>query len=468
MIGVALAATASAFATTQPRRALAAPPRRRAGARVFTATSPEPSPEPLDVRGGGGDVAAPARTIRGVPVSVLAVLAGAFLNLLGFTMAGPITPALAEHFQLPVGSKVGALTSAYPMGMLVGLLVWPQISDREGWRKKIIVGSLFGVGVGLFLQALALHLKAPYWVFLGLRVLSGLSAGASPVSKAYLADAATDEQLPRWLAWREASSTLAFIVGPLFGGLLFFSSSSLATVVGVTSAGSLLAAAITAAFVEEPKASLSPASPPPKLLDAGKMPTSCPLGRNLAAAVATICAMSALENAGSACWDAFGAVLAQQRFGLDARGVGLMLTSGACISFAVSTTCFDRVRSRVGLVNTAVIGLALIAAGLGTVGAATGSLPKFVAAAALYQLGKPLYAPTVPTLLLQCVPPSKRGLAMGVDSIVNTVARAAAPLLLGGLLKSRGAAAAFAVASTLVASAAGLALLRADRSAKRA
>jgi len=91
-----------------------------------------------------------------------------------------------------------------------------------------------------------------------------------------------------------------------------------------------------------------------------------------------------------------------------------------------------------------------------------------VAAAALYQLGKPLYAPTVPTLLLQCVPPSKRGLAMGVDSIVNTVARAAAPLLLGGLLKSRGAAAAFAVASTLVASAAGLALLRADRSAKRA
>ena len=74
-------------------------------------------------------------------MSVLAVLAGAFLNLLGFTMAGPITPALAEHFQLPVGSKVGALTSAYPMGMLVGLLVWPQISDREGWRKKIIVGS---------------------------------------------------------------------------------------------------------------------------------------------------------------------------------------------------------------------------------------------------------------------------------------------------------------------------------------
>ena len=312
-------AVATAWAlpgTPSHRRPLA--PRAAAAARVKRVARARQSPKLRAVAAGGGPAWA-----GGVPGSVVAVIAAAFLNLLGFTMTGPITPALAEHFQLPVGSKVGALTSAYPMGMLVGLLVWPQISDREGWRKKIIVGSLFGVGVGLFFQALALHLKAPYWVFLGLRVLSGLSAGASPVSKAYLADAATDEQLPRWLAWREASSTLAFIVGPLFGGLLFFSSSSLATVVGVTSAGSLLAAAITAAFVEEPKTSLSPASPPPKLLDAGKMPTSCPLGRNLAAAVATICAMSALENAGSACWDAFGAVLAQQRFGLDARGVGV-------------------------------------------------------------------------------------------------------------------------------------------------
>jgi len=49
---------------------------------------------------------------RGVPKSVLALLAAAFLNLLGFTMTGPITPALAEHFNLEVGAKVGMLTSA--------------------------------------------------------------------------------------------------------------------------------------------------------------------------------------------------------------------------------------------------------------------------------------------------------------------------------------------------------------------
>jgi hypothetical protein len=102
-----------------------------------------------------------------------------------------------------------------------------------------------------------------------------------------------------------------------------------------------------------------------------------------------------------------------------------------------------------------------MATGLGCVGLATNSLTSFALAAALYQLGKPLYAPIVPTLLLQCVPPNKRGLAMGIDAAVNTVARCVAPLALGALLRARGAGVAFGSASALVFGAAGLALLRA-------
>ena len=82
-------------------------------------------------------------------------------------------------------------------------------------------------------------------------------------------------------------------------------------------------------------------------------------------------------------------------------------------------------------------------------------------AAALYQRGKPLYAPTVPTLLLQCVPPDKRGLAMGIDAAVNTVARCVAPLALGALLRAKGEAVAVGGAAGLVLGAVGLALLRA-------
>ena len=451
-------AVATAWAlpgTPSHRRPLA--PRAAAAPRVKRVARARQSPKLRAVAAGGGPAWA-----GGVPGSVVAVIAAAFLNLLGFTMTGPITPDLAKHFGLPVGgsARVGMLTSAYPFGMLAGLAVWPRLSDKRGMRKPILVLSLGGVGLGLAAQSAALARNAPLWTFLSLRALSGACGGASPVAKAYLADAATGDQLPRWLAWREAAATFAFIVGPLFGGLLIHGTSSLASVVGVTAAFSLLAAGIVGVFVEEVGADKSVSErKTPKLLSTDS--TACPLGSSLVGAIATICAMSALENAGAACWDAFGAVLARNRFGLDARGVGVMLTSLACVSFGVSTTLFDRVRRRIGLVRTAVLGLCLVATGLGSVGLARNSLTSFGLAAALYQLGKPLYAPTVPTLLLQCVPPDKRGLAMGIDAAVNTVARCVAPLALGALLRAKGEAAAFGGASGLVLGAVGLALLRA-------
>ena len=98
----------------------------------------------------------------------------------------------------------------------------------------------------------------------------------------------------------------------------------------------LLAAGIVGVFVEEVGADKSVSErKTPKLLSTDS--TACPLGSSLVGAIATICAMSALENAGAACWDAFGAVLARNRFGLDARGVGVMLTSLACVSFGGAT-----------------------------------------------------------------------------------------------------------------------------------
>ena len=84
----------------------------------------------------------------------------------------------------------------------------------------------------------------------------------------------------------------------------------------------------------------------------------------------------------------------------------------------------------------------------------------FWAGAALYQLGTPLYAPTVPTMLLQCVPRHRRGSVMGLDEAINTVARVGAPLLFGQLYHTLGAAAAFGAAGSAVLFAAVIAVLR--------
>lgn len=426
---------------------------RSLAASAATDASPVPTPPP-----------------QRVPGSVLAILSAAFLNLLGFTMAGPITPVLGNHFDLSSGSKVGMLTSAYPAGMLLGLLVWPTVSDRTGMRKPVLVGSLAGVGFGLAAQAVCLELGWPLWAFLSLRAFSGAFAGASPVAKAFLADAAEGtDRLPRWLAWREASSTLAFIVGPTLGGLLYHATGSVSAVVGATSVGSLLAAAVVA-IKAKPTVVASPddddqiKDPRAKKLverqDAAIM-MSCPLGTKLIAAVATIVCVSTLENAGSSAWDAFGAVVAKQRFDLDPREIGALLTTGACLSFVVSTALFDTISRTIGIVRTAVLGLSLIASGLLGVATAQNSLVQFALAAALYQLGKPLYAPTLPSLLLKCVPPRRRGFAMGIDSIFNTLARAVSPIVLGAVLHhANGSFRCFAAASSFVFAAALLASLR--------
>ena len=226
-----------------PRRAVARSPLLAAvadgGASPLPAASAPPPPPP------------PAVSIR-ERNSVLAVLAAAFLNLLGFTMTIPITPALKRHFSLQVGASFGMLTSAYPLGMMVGLALWPQLSDRVG-RRPVISISLFGNFLGLALQGMALLKQWPLPALLALRVFTGSCSGSSPVAKAYLADVgAASGQLPRYVAWRDAASTLAYIVGPTLGGLLYSASgASLSAVVGTSAVGSLLAAVLVAVFVRE-------------------------------------------------------------------------------------------------------------------------------------------------------------------------------------------------------------------------
>jgi MFS family permease len=94
--------------------------------------------------------------------------------------------------------------------------------------------SLLGTGLGLAAQAYVIASKKSLWVFLLSRVITGSFAGSSPISKAYLADVSADN-LPRNLAWRDAASTLAFLVGPLLGGVFLGSTASLSFVIAISS-----------------------------------------------------------------------------------------------------------------------------------------------------------------------------------------------------------------------------------------
>lgn len=425
--------------------------------------------------------------------SVAAILASSFLNLLGFTMAGPITPALGKHFDLQVGASFGSLTSAYPFGMLFGLMVWPTLSDRIG-RKRIMTASLLGSGLGLVIQSMVIgnHWSLPY--FLAARALTGAFAGSSPVSKAYLADIGyKNGKLPRYLAWKDAAATMAFIVGPMMGGILFefrkfifkvattttTSTSSVATtplvdttgslafVIGVSAAASLCAAMLVAALVQDVKPQTQQPETTgsnakiehndPEQYDQEKL-IACPLGTRMWTGVASVCLVSFLFNIGDSTFHAFFSTLLRDGAGMSAGDIGLLYTLLACISFSVSTTSSGWMMKEWGPVWTCAAGLACVGTGLSALGAAawgpaTAIPPTFAvlsAAAAIYYCGVPLYGPAIPTMLLRCVPSHRRGAIMGLDGAINTIGRIISPLIMGDVYRRYGAGAAFGLAGGVV------------------
>ena len=400
--------------------------------------------------------------------AVGSVLIAAFLNLLGFTMALPINVALRSHFALGTGASFGSLSSAYPLGTLGAMFLWPRLSDRAG-RRPIITLSLMGSGLGLALQCIAIQRHWSLQAFLACRVLTGFSAGAGPVAKAYLADVgAASGRLPLFMAWRDAANTLAFIAGPAIGGWLYQMTSSLATVIGTAAVGSLAASLLIFCFVRDEDAAeavvatsvpSNKAAPAPAV-DPNAMISSCPLGVTLWSAVASVCVISALYNVGSSTFAAFFGPLAQLHAGLTVQGIGAAYTALSAVSFLVSTTIAARAQIVLGTVTTSIIGLSLVSVGLVGMGFVSALAPvapylvlhrlSFWFAAGLYQIGVPLFAPTVPTMLLQCVPVKRRGALMGLDEAMNTIARVAAPILFGGLYQQYGALACCGTAGAVV------------------
>mmetsp|Transcript_19605 Transcript_19605/g.26049 ORF Transcript_19605/g.26049 Transcript_19605/m.26049 type:complete len:560 (+) Transcript_19605:135-1814(+) len=413
--------------------------------------------------------------------SVVAILAAAFLNLLGFTMAGPITPALGRHFDLTVGASFGSLTSAYPLGMLFGLALWPQLSDRIG-RKPVMAISLFGSGMGLGLQSHAVRSGWSLQSFLLARVLTGCFSGSSPVSKAYLADVGVSTgRLPKYLAWRDAASTLSFIVGPVLGGLVYEArrlaleraggeaaaaavatdtTGSLAFVIAISSIASFAASSLVSFFVSgdlPDKKSSASKDDKQQLEDEKKIQAqkeeivSCPLGMKLWTGVATVCVVSFLFNVGDSTFHAFFPALLQQTLGLSTKSIGLAFTCFACVSFGVSATFSSDVVRKFGPVPACAAGLTTTGLGLfflalsSTLG---GSFARVMAlgAAALYYTGVPLYGPSVPTMLLRCVPAHRRGAVMGLDGAINTMARVISPLFMGEIYRRGGPSLAFSAA----------------------
>jgi len=396
--------------------------------------------------------------------------------------------------------------------MLLGLILWPRLLDGVRGRKFVIVSSLFGSFLGLGLQSFALLRGWSLGAFLATRAFTGCFAGSSPVTKAYLADVVSrsnssrkksgsdsgssgtdgeDEsgnvtnRLSKYLAWRDASSTLAYIIGPTLGGVTFeacrkfgfitrggqtINSAALAFVIGLSAWASLIASLLVKILVQDDTQWSKKTQLQNKSITSSNTPVSdedfeivsCPFGKRLWTGIMSICAISFFYHVADSTFFAFYPAFLKNNFGLDTRAIGLAFTLFASVSFTISASSMSTLLiKRIGVVNTCAAGLATVGTSLGLLGCLSGATaPIALGAAALYFCGVPLYGPTIPTILLQCVPPYQRGTVMGIDGTVNTIARVISPLFMGEIYRRSGASTVFGVASFAVFSGAAIALWR--------
>lgn len=429
-----------------------------------------------------------------------------------------------------------------------------------------MVISLLGSGLGLGLQSWAIWREWSLGMFFVTRVATGIFSGSAPVAKAFLADigdqrekemmamdrermkgmdenekqqepieetttAAGNEKssgrgkgiVAQYLGWRDAASTLSYIVGPALGGILYevvrcwgksttpkaYDSSmrwlnqgrpfdgrayaagadgrarALAAVIGVAGLGSLMASLLVMAFVKDLRTKNdsgenksesnhreeSSSSQSLHLEEAAKRDLeilSCPLGKSLWTGVATVCAISFLYHIADSTFFAFYPALLQNQMNFDAKAIGMSFTAFACVSFFCSATSLSsKFIAKAGVVNACALGLSAIGAGLFGLSTSASTLVSegvmkllTFAAAGLYFAGVPLYGPTIPTMLLLCVPPYQRGAVMGIDGVINTLARIITPLVMGDVYRRWGATATFGIASAAVFGSSVLALIR--------
>ncbi|MEM0931970.1 MAG: MFS transporter [Bacteroidota bacterium] len=168
--------------------------------------------------------------------NIFPILLVNFIGILGYSLVMPILIFIVTDFG-GNGFVYGILGAMYPFFQFIGAPILGRLSDRIG-RKRVLVLSQSGTFVAwlLFLLAFALpetqlweqtsNLTGTYVMTLPLiiifiaRIFDGFTGGNISVANAYMSDISTDEDRNRNFGRMGASTSLGFVIGPAFAGLL--------------------------------------------------------------------------------------------------------------------------------------------------------------------------------------------------------------------------------------------------------
>jgi len=385
------------------------------------------------------------REVRKIPAKLFALMATAFVDMVGLLMIIPLLPfyvkalggsgidVMGRHFG--IGLIMGFIVASFTLAQLISAPMWGRFSDRVGRRPTLLI-ALGASGIAYLIFGFAHSLLV---LFLS-RLVQGAGGGTVGVIQAYVADSTDPKDRARALGWLSSATNLGVALGPVLG--------SFAIALGAHdllpgprslklggAAPGLLAAALcllnmvfVARFLKESR-------------DLTEQPQEGEVRRTSSQAIWRVISHSR-EPASRLIWIyaiAIGAfqgsfaVLAlflNVRFQVTAGTIGYFFVYIGSISVFTRVLLLGRMVDWLGEANLSRLGIVLLAAGvLGM--PLSRNLWMLALAVALIPLGTAFTFPCVTALLSRVTAPRERGLYMGMQQTYGGVARIIAPLFFG-------------------------------------
>lgn len=436
---------------------------------------------------------------------------GVLMAALDVAIVGPALAAIGRDFAVDARRLAWVFTT-YVLFTLIGAPITARLSDLRG-RRAVYIGNVAVFALG----SLAVALAPSFPALLAGRAVQGFGAGGIlPVASAVIGDTFPPERRGRALGMIGMVFGLAFLIGPVLGGILlrfgwpwlFLVNIPVAAAVIARGArvlpgdvraapgrfdgrgvvllsGGLALLALGISSLDATALGASVASPRvwPLLLGAAVLLTlfwgaeraaERPLvdpgllvQRQLAIANG-LSVVAGMVEAGMV----FIPSLLVAAFGVEAHTASFLLLP-AVVAIGAGAPLAGHLLDRLGSRVVVVAGATVLAAGLVFLRAATGSLPLFLAGAAVVGLGlASLVGAPLRYIVLNAAGLDYRGAAQAVNTIFRSVGHMVGGPLIGAIVASHGSAVsgyrlAFAVLAAAVALGAVAALALRSRQAER-